>query len=336
MHGVEFTIFFFIVDEGSAIYIWMQAYILAHERQMPWFEFMGEELKMSTRKFFEGQRCVIATMHGKEQIIQPILENRFGLICELPGGLDTDQFGTFSGEIERRGSQVEAALLKIKQAFEQSDAAFAIASEGSFGPHPQLGFVPADIETIVCSSRSGELQIIATEMSTATNFGSANVTSSVQLLDFAKISGFPEHGLILKLTGLNGEIIGLKKGIQDQAGLLEEYERLWRQAGTLVVETDMRAHMNPSRRKVIASVAEKLALKMASGCPACNFPGYEVVTYQPGLPCDTCGQATRRTFIQNIIANAAAIQKRRCTLKEYTTSRLCIVITVILKYYQGR
>jgi len=34
-----------------------------------------------------GQRAVIATMHGKERVISPLLSQELGLMIEVPSGL---------------------------------------------------------------------------------------------------------------------------------------------------------------------------------------------------------------------------------------------------------
>jgi len=61
----------------------------------------------------------------------------------VPAGLDTDGLGTFTGEVERPAPPRETALLKARLAIETTGLPRALASEGSFGPHPALGFVPA-------------------------------------------------------------------------------------------------------------------------------------------------------------------------------------------------
>lgn len=50
---------------------------------------------------FEGRRLVIATKHGKEAFLAPILERELGVHCFILPLFDSDIFGTFSGEVER-------------------------------------------------------------------------------------------------------------------------------------------------------------------------------------------------------------------------------------------
>jgi hypothetical protein len=50
-----------------------------------------------------GASAVVATMHGKERVIGPVLAHTFGLSVVVPDGLDTDRFGTFTREVARVG-----------------------------------------------------------------------------------------------------------------------------------------------------------------------------------------------------------------------------------------
>jgi len=69
-----------------------------------------------------------------------LLEKELGVICIVPENLDTDLLGTFSGEIERELSPMDAARQKCLLAMELTGADLAVASEGSFGAHPLLYF----------------------------------------------------------------------------------------------------------------------------------------------------------------------------------------------------
>ena len=44
-------------------------------------------------------RAVLATMHGKEAAIAPVLLERLGLAVSTAPDLDSDALGTFTGEI---------------------------------------------------------------------------------------------------------------------------------------------------------------------------------------------------------------------------------------------
>lgn len=64
------------------------------------------------RQYFAGRKLVIATMHGKEATIGPILTRELGVEIVVPEHFNTDTYGTFSGEIERIVDPVEAGRIK--------------------------------------------------------------------------------------------------------------------------------------------------------------------------------------------------------------------------------
>ena len=65
-------------------------------------------------KPYSGRQVALLTKHGKQDLLQPILEN--GLNCTLlhTEDFDTDQLGTFTRDIHRQGSQLDAARRKAK------------------------------------------------------------------------------------------------------------------------------------------------------------------------------------------------------------------------------
>ena len=98
--------------------------------------------------WLKNKTIAVASKHEKEKVIQPLFDVKFDsdfLSCNI----DTDQLGTFSGEIERILTPYETAIEKCRMAFNVTNADFAISSEGSFGPHPTLFFIPANEELII-------------------------------------------------------------------------------------------------------------------------------------------------------------------------------------------
>jgi hypothetical protein len=59
------------------------------------------------------------------------------------------------------------------------------------------------------------------------------------------------------------------------------------------LETDMRAHMNPTRMTAIRALAGRLAARLAALCPDCGAPGWGQVDLLRGLPCSSCNQPTQ-------------------------------------------
>ena len=243
---------------------------------------------------FEGLSIVIATKHQKEQVIAPVFEKELGVNCFIVPNLDTDQLGTFTGEVERKSDPITTARNKCVVAMELSNCDLAIASEGSFGPHPSISFIPADDEFLLFIDKKYGLEIIARELSTETNFNGATVTTQETLMEFASKVKFPSHGLILRKS--KEEFNGMKKGITEPAKLLAAFNHLIENFKTAYVETDMRAMYNPTRMGVIEAVAKKLVEKIKSTCPACHIPGFGITEVKQGLPCEICNFPTQSTL----------------------------------------
>jgi hypothetical protein len=243
---------------------------------------------------FEGRRLVIATKHRKEEILAPLLEKELGVICFVDPHFDSDLFGTFSGEIERKENPWVTAKLKVERAMEMTNCDLGIASEGSFGNHPIIHFLPADEELLMLYDKKNKATFVWRELSVETNFKGAYISSLADLEDFATKVKFPSHALILrKSKDCKEEII---KGILDWNFLVDAFNNLRKCNESVFIETDMRAMFNPTRRKVISTAVEKLMNIIKSTCPVCQFPGFSVVESKKGLPCNECHSPTQSTL----------------------------------------
>lgn len=58
----------------------------------------------------------------------------------------------------------------------------------------------------------------------------------------------------------------------------------------------MRAHHNPTRMQVIEELADKLAQRLMTPCPACDMPGFGIVDIERGLPCRLCHLPTQSIY----------------------------------------
>ena len=89
----------------------------------------------------------------------------------------------------------------------------------------------------------------------------------------------------------------MRKGISAWAAL--EADFAWALAasanGQVFIETDVRAHANPTRMDHIRLVTEDLVKKLCSLCPTCGAPGFWIIERVTGLPCVDCGAPTRET-----------------------------------------
>jgi len=243
-----------------------------------------------SRSPFKGRDMVVATMHGKDVVIGPIFEQQLGVVPFLPSNFNTDEFGTFSGEKERQQDALATCRQKCLRAIELSGATIGIASEGSFGPHPEIFCIPADEEVMVFIDKEQDIEVHSRILSTATNFSKQYVKSWSELQAFAKAAIFPTHSLILRASGRDVDYI--YKGIGSPERLEYYFEELLSKFGGVWVETDMRAHHNPSRMKVIEQVALQLLSNLQTCCPQCDSPGFSVKRVERGLPCRRCSGAT--------------------------------------------
>jgi hypothetical protein len=210
------------------------------------------------KKFFEGRTLVIATMHGKERVIAPILEKELGVRAILPENFNTDIYGTFTRDIKRKGDQLEAARRKAHKALELTGLDLVVASEGSFGVDPQIPFIQTNLELLVLIDTKNSIEIHATHRTSATNVQGRYIEDIPQLLEFARACDFPNSGLILRYSK-NGKF-GIYKNIHTVEELEAKAKKMLQTlfVRKIFVETDMRAHRNPLRMNAIQEATKEL------------------------------------------------------------------------------
>lgn len=258
--------------------------------------------------FFEGRTLVIASMHQKEQVLQPILQEGLKVNVTVAVGLNTDLLGTFTGEVARPGDPLSTARKKCELALDLFGGDLALASEGSFGAHPAAFFLPANEEWLLLLDRKNGLEIHARHLSTATNFSGQEFSSLEELEAFASKVGFPSHGLILRES--KDDLEGILKGITDPNQLRLAAMHLLETQGSGFVETDMRAMFNPSRMAVIEETAHLLIQKLQSFCPSCQLPGFAVTSTIQGLPCSLCGTPSRAALAHLLVCSHCQHQEK--------------------------
>jgi len=242
---------------------------------------------------YNNRVAILATMHNKEKVISPLLKEHLGINLIVPQGLNTDVFGTFTREIKRPDTQIITARLKAKKALEMYDEKIAIASEGSFAPHPLIPYIYANREIIIFLDQENDLEIIGELFSIETNFNHQTISSLEEAEEFGKKVGFPEHGLIISFDNISTGTTEFIKGITSQENLLNSVEIAIKNTnGKFHIETDMRAMYNPTRMKNIAFATQDLINKINSLCPQCHTPGFMINQKIPGLPCELCHQPT--------------------------------------------
>jgi hypothetical protein len=230
-------------------------------------------------------------MHGKEQVLAPLLRSHLGVSVSVAKAIDTDKFGTFSGEVERVLSPMQTARRKCDEGWELTGESLVLASEGSFGPHPSIGLFTANEEWLVLKDFDRALEWRVKVVSGRTNMMGQLLSEWKDVEAFASKAGFPAHALILR-PGPD-DIREIHKGITCWDDLRQSFKKFIRRYGKVFVQTDMRAHLNPTRMKVIQEVGEKLIELLLTACPVCESPGFDVAKVKRGLPCGLCSTPTQ-------------------------------------------
>ena len=243
---------------------------------------------------YSGRRIAFLTQHGKERVIAPVLEPALGCQVIRVAGYDTDLLGTFTRDIPRAGTQLEAARKKARIGMELAGLPLGLASEGSFGSDPMVGMFPWNVEFLIFIDDERNLEITGVAQGKA-SFAHLLATDWVAAEAFARQAGFPAHHLVVRPEGEDDP--RLCKGIAAWTDLETAFARALEQSANrrVFLETDVRAHANPTRMENIRLAAEDLVKKLGSFCPACGTPGFWLVERIAGLPCSDCGAPTRET-----------------------------------------
>ncbi len=235
-----------------------------------------------------NRTIAFATKHGKERQFGPLLSRSLGVDVAV-AGLDTDQFGTFTGEVSRPADQIETAKRKARWAIDHTGARYGLSSEGTFGPHPQIPFLSVGLEVAVFVDSQERVEVVERLWCTDTNFAHLTISEPSLPEEFLDRVGFPSHALIVSPTRDQGPFL---KGIQDRDELLAAIVTSSDTSDTALVQTDMRAHLNPTRQRCLRQLAEQLSERLVKRCPRCAARGWGIVDRRIGLPCEWCGSAT--------------------------------------------
>jgi hypothetical protein len=231
------------------------------------------------------------TQHGKEAVVAPLIEPVAGGRVRRVEGIDTDTLGTFTREVPRAGTQLEAARRKARLGMERLGLRRGLGSEGAFGPDPFTGLFAWNVELLVYLDDEAGLEIVgrAEGRGAAAQLLSAD-WHAVQA--FAVREGFPGHGVVMR--PLRDDDPRVRKDLHDEAALRAAFEACRAEAGggPVFVETDLRAFANPTRMATIGRAAQDLATRLSHRCPACAKPGWGVQRHVGGLPCAACRTPT--------------------------------------------
>lgn len=156
-----------------------------------------------------------------------------------------------------------------------------LASEGSFGPDPMVGMFPWNVEFLIFIDDEQGLEIVGHAKSEA-NHVHLLTGDWAAAKAFARLAAFPAHHQVVRPEGEND--LRLRKGIAAWTEL--EAAFAWAQAqsatGQVFLESDLRAHANPTRMENIRRAAEDLVARLRSLYPACGAPTRETLAEVQG------------------------------------------------------
>ncbi|MBC7464305.1 MAG: hypothetical protein H7227_08605 [Actinobacteria bacterium] len=249
---------------------------------------------------YQGQDAVLTTKHRKLRLISPFFEKKIGLKI-FEADLDTDLLGTFAGEVPRKYPPIETAILKAKLGMEATGLSIGIASEGSIGSDQFIPFIISDVEHIVLVDAEREIVIRESFRSFDITALTITVTPGQDLSDFVVKADFPNHKLIAR-PNFRGAFLPIK-GISSLYDLLRAVELCGKESpdGSVIVESDLRAHNSPSRQKNIEAVASLLASRVSELCVVCHTPGWGRIGYLKGLRCTLCTNEIPEAIRQEIM-----------------------------------
>jgi len=244
---------------------------------------------------YPDPRVALATLHGKADALAPALA-AVGLHVETVA-IDTDALGTFAGDVERPGTPHDVVIEKARRGMAGSGLKLGLATEGSFGPDPVLGFLPLHVELLAFVDDVHGQTIVIEHAGHATNWVSKALRPGDDLQPLLTSIGLPTHAALVKpnrWTPRVREPLPVAKGLIEPIAVTEAVVRMAAHSedGLARVEADLRAHMNPTRLEALGRLGQRLAERLATPCPHCGAPGFGRIDARVGLPCELCGEAT--------------------------------------------
>lgn len=213
---------------------------------------------------YRGCRIAVGTAHGKALALGPPFAQILGARLVTPVGLDTDRFGTFSGETPRPRSASETARAKARLGMRAARLPYGLASEASYGPLPGIG-LPGHEEILVFLDDVLGIEVVEGYRTMQTPGTAHRVTEAADLPTHL-LDGLGEQALVVR-PSTGDTAADIVKGITAVGDLDAAIRQAARRSpdGTALVEPDLRAHHNPSRRVVLGRLAQTLA-RAAARC----------------------------------------------------------------------
>lgn len=162
-------------------------------------------------------------------------------------------------------------------------------------PIPASPFLAYDYEALLFMDKERNFIVYEKIITENTNYKSKDIKEEHELFNFAETIKFPSHGIIVRPLEWEDKSL-IFKGIKTLEGFRNAFKICQKASSSKSVrlETDMRAHMNPTRMMVIRALAQRLRLHLKMKCPKCRMPGWGKVRILSGLECREFGSPTEK------------------------------------------
>jgi hypothetical protein len=247
---------------------------------------------LSSSSPYRDAVVVFTSLHGKHHQVASAFAEILGAQVIGTDKVDTDQFGTFAGDVTRTLAPLEAARAKARLGMAALGLPYGLASEASYGPLPGLG-LPGHEEILLFLDDTRGLEIIEGNRTLTIPGTTCRVRDIAELEPALAGWGFPGQGLIVRPCTGGGQR-DITKGIIDRSRLHMAVRTAAGRSGDghALVEPDLRAQHNPTRQAVLTQLGHQMAHRLNSACPSCASPGYGRTRTVSGLPCSLCHTPT--------------------------------------------
>ncbi|QLI82986.1 hypothetical protein HZU75_16475 [Chitinibacter fontanus] len=247
---------------------------------------------------YEGRLVVVASRHDKAAAIARPMHKLLGVQLWSPPDLDTDQFGTFSGDVPRPGTPIEMLRAKIALCRRLFPNPIMLASEGAYSQHPIFPSLGLAQEWMMWDDADNGLVLIEHKTRITPFYYATRLESSEQLAPQLERCGWPKLAVTLHAADLN---VPSFKGLRATAEIEHALAHLQGLgAQQIQLATDMRAHLHPPRQRTLRHLAARLARRVRTACPQCQQLGFGARFCETGLACSDCNTPSQQLKMRGV------------------------------------
>lgn len=202
--------------------------------------------------------CLL-TCHKKAPAFNRSLKKAGFSVCSWEN-FDTDTLGQFGQDSAPKLDIKKSALFKAQLACELSGYRYGLGSCGNFGVDPWSKRLSWNEECVAMWDAEESYGITEMIANSHTNYASTTIYNIEQALAFAQYIGFPEHGIVIG----NSKSAYYYRSPECLSEFLRDVKTLLlTNSDGIFLQTDMRAHQNPTRMGNINLATNKLAAHLS-------------------------------------------------------------------------